>query len=88
VAAAITTGSIETSGRAVGAAAEHRDLHAVRCRAGGARVRREKSCRMRDDMLAENHVGPAEPVDQAVVDHGPGAGPDLLSGLEYRHQCS
>ncbi len=51
-------------------------------------MRREKSCRMRDDMLAENHVGPAEPVDQAVVDHGPGAGPDLLSGLEYRHQCS
>jgi hypothetical protein len=51
-------------------------------------MHREKSCRKRGDMLAEDDAGPAEPVDQAVVDHGLGTRPDLLGGLKHHHQRS
>jgi hypothetical protein len=40
----------------------------------------------RFDVLAEHDVGLAEPLVEAVVDHGAGALADFLGGLEYREQ--
>ena len=68
--------------RAVGAAAEQPHLEAVGGGLGGAGAVADPAGRGGHDVLAEDHVGLREAVEEAVVDHGLRALGGLLGGLE------
>src|SRR6185437_3133710 len=74
--------------RAVAALALEGDLQAVRCRIDDTRLVEDVAVRPRPDMQREAVVGLGETLEQAVLDHVPGATAALLGRLADEHQRS
>src|SRR3954447_9184397 len=62
------------------AAPVQHDRESVRSSEGGAVAQADDPCRERADMLPEYDCWPVEPVEQAVLNHGPSPSAQLSAG--------